>query len=150
MARFVLPFFSTKYKTNVTIHCLLRALSASVMLEDELQPQDEEVETLTHTDSWQAPEIKRKLNLDTLFSLCMIDPRNRLHLNFLLLTRPPLSQIIPVSIEQHRCYFIICVRKYSDSPRNTTRANGQRSYAQLMALGSVAPYSSSRMTRASS
>lgn len=78
MARFALPFFSTKYKTDVTIHCLLKALSAGVVSDDQLQLQAEEEDALIqaqHAAGWQSPEIERIFKFDTFFSLCMIDYR---------------------------------------------------------------------------
>lgn len=75
MTRFGLPFFSTKYKTNVTINCLLKVLGASLILDDEYQLEAEEVESLVQippTDRWQAPELKRQFKFDGFFSLCIV------------------------------------------------------------------------------
>lgn len=74
MARLILPFFSTKYKTDVTIHCLLKALSTSVYSEDEHQLHSEESGSLLcrhprNDDGWSSPEVKRQFRLDSFFSL---------------------------------------------------------------------------------
>lgn len=78
MAQFVQPFFWTKYKTDVTIYCLLKALGTSVViLDNEHQHELEEIELESsvgtpHTDRWQAPEIKWKFKIDAFFSLCKL------------------------------------------------------------------------------
>lgn len=64
-ARLVLPFVSTRYKTDVTMHCLLRALNNRVV------PAEEEGDELiqSHPELWKSPVMKRTFELKTFFSL---------------------------------------------------------------------------------
>ncbi|RPB05672.1 hypothetical protein L873DRAFT_527695 [Choiromyces venosus 120613-1] len=71
-ARLVLPFFSTTYKTDMTIHCLLKTFRDSLASEDKLLLQAEETDYLfgvLRNNQWRSPEMKRNFNLKTFFSL---------------------------------------------------------------------------------
>ena len=67
-ARLVLPFVATKYKTDVTMRCLIRALTARVVPIEEEDDDDSEL-IRAHVELWKSPEIKRTFNVDTFFSL---------------------------------------------------------------------------------
>jgi len=72
-ARLVPRFFSTEYRTDMTIHCLLKPFRVSLASEAELQLQAEETDHLfgvPHNSQWGPPEMKRHFSLDTFFSLC--------------------------------------------------------------------------------
>ncbi|TGZ81015.1 SAICAR synthase-like protein [Ascodesmis nigricans] len=67
-ARVFLPFFSTQYKTNVTMRCLLRCLSTSLPIDDDFTSTEI---TPLHLDSplWKSPPIRKTWDATTFLSL---------------------------------------------------------------------------------
>lgn len=69
ITRLFLPIFSAKYKTEVTAHCLLDALSSRVIPADIAD--DSELQLLHETSGylWKPPAINRVFDIRTFFSL---------------------------------------------------------------------------------
>ncbi|CUS10958.1 unnamed protein product [Tuber aestivum] len=77
------PLLSTKYRTDMTIHCLLRPFRDPLASGDELQLQTEEMNYMVgvpHNSQWSPPEIKQHFSLGTFFSLCMFSRHSELNL----------------------------------------------------------------------
>ena len=69
--RMVLPFFSTRYKTDMTAHCLLRGLTERVVPLDEQDVAASDTAQLLqrHPELARAPKLKPTFNRAELFSL---------------------------------------------------------------------------------